>query len=64
MPIHLFVAGDERIIDNDKTVNFIHELHWPQGKITTYRTARHSLEFEGNPEEYFGDLVRFIDQTA
>lgn len=60
VPVHLFVASDERIIDNEATVNFVRELHWPGARITTYPTARHSLEFEGDPEVYFRDLVDFI----
>ncbi len=64
VPIHLFVAGDERIIDNDKTTSFIENLHWPHCRITTYPAARHSLEFEGNPEEYFGALAAFMDECG
>ena len=63
LPVYLFVAGDERIIDSEKTMRFIRELHWPRTRITTYAEARHSLEFEGDPEVYFSDLVRFIDQA-
>ena len=63
VPLHLFIADDERIIDNDKTTTFIRELHWSGGRITTYPKARHSLEFEGNPEEYFTDLITFIDEA-
>lgn len=62
VPIHLFIAEDERIVDNDKTVAFVKELNWSETRITTYPAARHSLEFEGNPEGYFGDLVAFIDE--
>jgi len=61
VPIHLLVAGDERIIDNDKTTTFIHELHWPRCRITTYPTARHSLEFENDRRVYFNDLIYFIN---
>ena len=60
VPIHLFIAGDERIVDNQKTTRFVRELHWPTSRITTYDHARHSLEFEGDPEVYFRDLVSFI----
>ncbi len=60
LPVHLFIAADERIIDNDRTTSFIRELHWPACRITTYPQARHSLEFEGDPEVYFKDLVQFI----
>lgn len=62
VPIHLFIAGDERIVDNEKTVEFIEGLNWDGTRITTYPGARHSLEFEPDPEAYFRDLVDFIDQ--
>jgi len=63
VPIHLFIGGDERIIDNDKTTAFIRELRWPGNRISTYPAARHSLEFEGNPEHYFTDLVHFLNDV-
>jgi len=69
VPVHLFIAGDERIIDNEKTVHFTRELHWPGSRITTFPAARHSLEFEGDPRcpaqqrFYFDDLVAFIDKV-
>ena len=61
VPLHLFVAGDERIIDNEKTTSFIRELRWPRCRISTYIDARHSLEFEDDSETYFNDLISFID---
>lgn len=61
VPLHLFLAGDERIVDNAKTEAFIRELDWPATKITNYDNARHSLEFEEDPETYFRDLVSFIE---
>jgi acylglycerol lipase len=64
VPVHLFVAGDERIIDNDKTTSFVRELHWANCRITTYSQARHSLEFEDSADAYFGDLVGFVDGVA
>lgn len=64
VPIHLFFAGDERIIENEKTEVFIRDLDWPGCRITTYPTARHSLEFEPDPARYFSDLVTFIEGVA
>ncbi len=64
VPIHLFLAGDERIVDNEKTAAFIRDLHWPNCRITKYDTARHSLEFEGDPEIYFRDLVAFVAERS
>jgi alpha-beta hydrolase superfamily lysophospholipase len=60
VPIHLFVAGEEQIIDNAATTSFFHQLHFPGSRITAYDTARHSLEFEADREAYFKDLTRFI----
>jgi len=63
VPIHLFLAGEERIIDNDRTEKFIRQLDWPRGRVTKYATARHCLEFDV-PDEYFRELVSFIDGGA
>jgi len=64
VPVHLLLACDERIVDNDATANFVRALHWPHTRITWYTHARHSLEFEGNPEEYFADLVSFLTRYS
>ncbi len=64
VPIHLLLAGDERIVDNDRTESFIAGLNWPQTKTTWYESARHSLEFEGDPTIYFRDLVDFLNGVA
>ncbi|UCE58306.1 MAG: alpha/beta fold hydrolase [Phycisphaerales bacterium] len=60
VPVHLFVAGVERIIDNDKTIAFVRDLNWPDCQITQYNEARHSLEFEGDPAVFFRDQASFI----
>lgn len=60
IPVHLMLAQDERIIDNARTARFIRELHWPATRITTYRSARHSLEFERDPQPYLDDLKKFL----
>lgn len=61
VPVHLFLAGDEGIVDNEKTAAFIDALGWPGSRITTYETARHSLEFEDDPTVYFRALQAFLD---
>ncbi len=64
VPVHLFVAGKERIIDNEKTVDFIRGLDWPHTRITTYSDSRHSLEFESDSDAYLDNLVSFIDEVS
>ncbi len=63
VPVHLLLAGDERIVDNEETASFIRDLYWPHGCITTYPGARHSLEFEPDREHYFKDLAAFISEV-
>lgn len=61
VPIHLFLAGDERIVDNDRTADFFDDLDWPGTQTTTHETARHSLEFEGDPTTYYRQMTDFIN---
>lgn len=61
VPVHLFIAGDERIIDNDRTVEFVRSLPDRGHRVTAYAAARHSLEFDV-AEPYFDALVTFLDE--
>lgn len=60
VPMHLFVAGDERVVDNEQTLQFIRGLNWPGTRISIFPHARHSLEFEACREDYLRTLVEFI----
>jgi len=61
VPIHLMLAGDERIVDNEKTLDFVTGLGWPDVLVKYYEGARHSVEFE-QPERFYADLTEFVDQ--
>lgn len=63
-PIHLFVAGRDKIIDNEQTRRWFRELPSPDRQITEYPEAEHTLEFEEDPEPFFNDLVDWIAQRA
>ena len=63
VPTHLFLAGEERIIDNEKTTEFAKGLKAWQFRITRYPGVRHSLEFEEDPSGYLDDLAQFIDEV-
>ena len=60
VPVHLMLAGDERIIDNEKTRAFARDLNWARTVITTYDHSRHTLEFDPDREAFFADLVAWI----
>ena len=63
IPVHLLLAGDERIIDNDKTRAFVEGLGWPTVQVNNYPESRHSLEFEPERGGYFVDLASFIGRA-
>jgi len=60
MPVRLFLAGRDRIIDNERTRRFVRELPIPDRSIVEYPDAHHTLEFEPDPQGYVEDLVRAV----
>ena len=56
-PLRLFLAGQDRIIDNARTREFVRQLSWPDRQIMEYPNAHHTLEFEPDPEPFLADLV-------
>ncbi len=59
VPIHLMLADDERIIDNDETRAFVRNSTWPHRVVTTYQNSRHTLEFGPDRDHYLEDLTRW-----
>ncbi|MFH1418568.1 MAG: alpha/beta fold hydrolase [Planctomycetota bacterium] len=59
-PIHLFLAGRDKIIDNDKTREWLRGLPLADRRITEYPEAEHTIEFEPDPSGFFNDLASWI----
>ncbi len=64
VPIHLMLAADERIIDNEKTREFVRDLRRPHSVITEYRNSRHTLEFDPDRAQFLDDLVRWSENPT
>ena len=62
-PLRVFLGGQDRIIDNARTKEFIRQLPWPRREITEYPAAHHTLEFEAQPEPFFSDLVKWVEEA-
>lgn len=62
IPIHLFTAGAEGIVDNEKTIEYIASLGWQRTRFTCYEGSRHSVEFDV-PERFYADLISFVDEA-
>lgn len=58
--IHLMLAGQDRIIDSDRTGDWLRGLPNEDRQITLYREHHHTLEFEPDPSQFLSDLVNWI----
>lgn len=60
-PVHLFLAGRDRIIENEPTSAWLRSLPSTDRQITQYPDAQHTIEFEPDPSIFFRDLCDWID---
>ncbi len=63
-PIHLFLAGRDRIINNEQTRAWFDALPSPDRTLAEYPEGEHTLEFEADPTRFFSDLVEWIARRA
>lgn len=54
LPVHLFLAGQDRIIDNEATTRLLQPI---LTGVKTYPQAHHTLDFEPDPSAFFADLA-------
>lgn len=59
-PLGVFLAGQDRIIHNARTSDFVRRLRWRDRSIVTYPDAHHTLEFETNTDAYLFDLLEHL----
>lgn len=62
VPLTLFLAGRDRIIDNERTRQFVRRLAIDDRTILEHPDAHHTLEFEPAPERYLADLVTTVNE--
>jgi alpha-beta hydrolase superfamily lysophospholipase len=63
-PIHLLLAGRDRIIDNEPTRRWFRSLPSPDRRITEYPDAEHTIEFESAPAAFLHDLAAWLADHA
>lgn len=64
VPLHLMLADQERIIDNQRTCQFVRKMLWPDRHITTYVNSRHTFEFGPDRDQFISDLTRWVRNPA
>ncbi|WP_250846758.1 alpha/beta fold hydrolase [Aquisphaera insulae] len=59
-PVLLMLAGQDRIVDNARTVRYFNRLAATDRTVIEYPEAHHTLEFEADPSRYARDLIDWI----
>jgi alpha-beta hydrolase superfamily lysophospholipase len=60
-PALLMLAGQDRIVDNARTLAYFERLATTDRQVIEYPEAHHTLEFEPDPTRYALDLVHWIE---
>jgi alpha-beta hydrolase superfamily lysophospholipase len=61
-PALLMLAGQDRIVDNGRTLSFFQTLASTDKEVIAYPEGHHTLEFEPYPSRYALDLVGWLDR--
>jgi len=64
VPTLLLLGGQDRIIQNDKTHHFFHNVAAADKNVITYSQAQHTLEFEPDPDRFLAEVVRWLDRQC
>lgn len=64
VPVLLMLAGQDRIINNDRTRAFVQTFASADKRIIDYPDAHHTLEFEPDPARFIADLQAWLDSLA
>ena len=64
LPTLLMLAGQDRIVDNGRTLEYFGRVAGYQKSLVEYQGAAHTLEFEADPRRYFADLGRWVRGVA
>jgi acylglycerol lipase len=61
-PALLMLAGQDRIVDNARTLAYFRRLASPDRQVIEYPEGHHTLEFDPDPSRYALDLVAWLDR--
>jgi alpha-beta hydrolase superfamily lysophospholipase len=64
VPVLLLLAGEDRVIRNDDTREYVGRFATPDKEIIEYPGAHHTLEFEPDPSGFIGDLRGWLDKRS
>jgi acylglycerol lipase len=62
-PSLMMLAGQDRIVDNEKTLAFFEKLASKNREVITYPEGHHTFEFDADPSLYARDLIAWLDRS-
>ena len=57
----LMLAGEDRIVNNVKTLKLFNGLKSNDKKVIEYPDGHHTLEFDADPDQYARDLIAWME---
>jgi acylglycerol lipase len=60
-PALLMLAGQDRIVDNRRTLAYFQKLATADRQVIEYPEGHHTLEFDADPTRYARDLIGWIE---
>lgn len=63
-PVLMVLAGQDRIVDNDRTVRFFEKLGSESKQLVNFPDGHHTLEFEQDPGAYAAVVVEWLTATV
>jgi alpha-beta hydrolase superfamily lysophospholipase len=60
VPALLMLAGQDQIINNQRTRGYLQRFATPDKTVLEYADAQHTLEFEPNPDPFIDDLIAWL----
>jgi alpha-beta hydrolase superfamily lysophospholipase len=63
-PALLMLAGQDRIVDNARTLGYFDRLGSADRQVIEYPEGHHTLEFEPDPSRYALDLAAWLDRYS
>ncbi|WP_435005997.1 alpha/beta fold hydrolase [Tundrisphaera lichenicola] len=63
-PALLMLAGQDRIVDNQRTLAYFEGLASENREVIDYPEGHHTLEFDPDPSLYALDLIRWLERAS
>lgn len=64
VPVLMMLAGRDEIIDNRRNRAWFQRLATPRKQLIEYPEARHTLEFEPDPDRFIDELIAWLRETV